>query len=126
MCVFLCMSKHSLCSSEVSDFSFLNAEISTSQTDVRGDLLSVDSSHGGSNLHCSTQKSLSDTDINKFGKVTQLQRVFLRLQKKHSLIHLLHTCHRLNSLLYNPNGLMRPQNKDLKVIQDLHGSRLVH
>ncbi|XP_038582269.1 synaptotagmin-like protein 3 isoform X1 [Micropterus salmoides] len=40
-------------------------KISTSQNDVRGDLLSVDSSRRRSGFIYSTQKSLSDTDINK-------------------------------------------------------------
>ncbi|KAM7367753.1 hypothetical protein PAMP_014030 [Pampus punctatissimus] len=40
-------------------------KISTSQNDVRGDLLRVDNSRRGSQFNYSTQKSLSDTDINK-------------------------------------------------------------
>ncbi|XP_044025967.1 synaptotagmin-like protein 3 isoform X2 [Siniperca chuatsi] len=40
-------------------------KISTSQNDVRGDLLRVDNGRRGSRLNYSTQKSLSDTDINK-------------------------------------------------------------
>ncbi|XP_070782073.1 synaptotagmin-like protein 3 [Enoplosus armatus] len=40
-------------------------KISASQNDVRGDLLRVDNSRRGSCFNYSTQKSLSDTDINK-------------------------------------------------------------
>ncbi|XP_068593473.1 synaptotagmin-like protein 3 [Cebidichthys violaceus] len=39
--------------------------ISTSQSDVRGDLLRVDNNRRGSCFNYSSQKSLSDTDINK-------------------------------------------------------------
>ncbi|XP_035534395.1 synaptotagmin-like protein 3 isoform X1 [Morone saxatilis] len=44
-------------------------KISTSQNDVREDLLSVDNSRRGSCFNYSTQKSLSDTDINKSSKL---------------------------------------------------------
>ncbi|XP_059212250.1 synaptotagmin-like protein 3 [Centropristis striata] len=40
-------------------------KISTSQNDVRGDLLSVEGRRRGSGFKYSSQKSLSDTDINK-------------------------------------------------------------
>ncbi|XP_030261663.1 synaptotagmin-like protein 3 isoform X1 [Sparus aurata] len=40
-------------------------KISTSQNDLRGDLLSVENSRRVSRFNYSTQKSLSDTDINK-------------------------------------------------------------
>ena len=65
----------------VSDFSFLNAEISTSQNDVRGDLLKVDN-NSRSHVSCftfTTQKSLSDTDINKSSNVSWLQQCILHL-----------------------------------------------
>eukprot|EP00066_Takifugu_rubripes_P006817 XP_003971878.1 PREDICTED: synaptotagmin-like protein 3 [Takifugu rubripes] len=42
-------------------------KISTSQNDVRGDLLSVNSNRRRSHFQYSTQKSLSDTEINKSG-----------------------------------------------------------
>lgn len=45
------------------------AEISNSQNDVREDLLKVDNRWRGSSFTYSTQKSLSDTDINKSSTV---------------------------------------------------------
>ncbi|XP_069030114.1 synaptotagmin-like protein 3 isoform X2 [Embiotoca jacksoni] len=44
-------------------------KISTSQNDVRDDLLRVDNSRRGSCLNHGTQKSLSDTEINKSSKL---------------------------------------------------------
>lgn len=60
---------------KVLNFSFSVAEISTSQNDLRGDLLSVE--NRVSRFNYSTQKSLSDTDINKSSTVSQLQHFIL-------------------------------------------------
>ncbi|XP_071323648.1 synaptotagmin-like protein 3 isoform X2 [Trachinotus anak] len=54
-------------------------KISTSQNDVRGDLLNVDNGRKGSCFIYTTQKSLSDTDINKSSrlfKVPSLPNLF--------------------------------------------------
>lgn len=51
------------------DFRSLGTEISTSQNDVRGDLLSVSGNRRMSQFQYSTQKSLSDTEINKSSQV---------------------------------------------------------
>ncbi|XP_022593549.1 synaptotagmin-like protein 3 isoform X2 [Seriola dumerili] len=54
-------------------------KISTSQNDVRGDLLKVDNGRKGSRFIYSTQKSLSDTDISKAShlfKVPSLPNLF--------------------------------------------------
>lgn len=50
--------------------SFLIAEISTSQHDIQGDLLIVNSGCRASQFTFSTQKSLSDTDIDKSSRVS--------------------------------------------------------
>lgn len=62
-------------------FPSLNPEISTSQNDVRGDLLSVDGGRRGSHFHYSTQKSLSDTDINKSSLVSDKHWLVGQLQR---------------------------------------------
>lgn len=53
---------------------FPTAEISTSQSDVQGGLLYVDGGRKGSCVTFSSQKSLSDTDINKSSRVSAPQR----------------------------------------------------
>lgn len=50
------------------------AEISNSQNDVREDLLKVDNRWRGSSFTYTTQKSLSDTDINKSSRVSRWTR----------------------------------------------------
>lgn len=52
---------------------FLHTEISTSQNDVREDLLSVNGNRRPSQFQYSTQKSLSDTEINKSSHVSSFR-----------------------------------------------------
>lgn len=52
------------------EFCFLDAEISTSQNDVSGGLLSVNGNLRMSQFPYSTQKSLSDTEINRSSHVS--------------------------------------------------------
>lgn len=69
-CVLPCLMADLLLSYEVFDFCFLNTELSSSQNDVSGGLLSVSDNLRMSQFPYSTQKSLSDTEINRSSHVS--------------------------------------------------------
>lgn len=70
-CILPCLMADLLfLSYEVFDFCFLDTEISTSQNDVSGGLLSVNGNLRMSQFPYSTQKSLSDTEINRSSHVS--------------------------------------------------------
>lgn len=93
---------------EVFDFCFLNTELSSSQNDVSGGLLSVDDNLRMSRFPYSTQKSLSDTEINRSSHVSSTKNQVYMLTKGDKLGALLERIKTLLLLIQLHHGPSLP------------------